>query len=220
MSWKKKLNMPLETFAISIVFNRKVVADMTPLVEVTSQLHLSNLDYWERLIRGEFAEVMRASPQPRWKSWGKSPQILTWLDLISWDGYTRERTLRTITGPVPNSFFFALVLRRLNDWVPQVREAAREKILSLIDESDPTDIVDALCLTLSHWNSWGRMKGSDRQVILDSISNKRIAHSLKSKIINSAAGPMATLMSQVGRTSTLDEWIGCYHNGNQSLIRK
>ncbi|MDP2596398.1 hypothetical protein [Alteromonas stellipolaris] len=204
---EKQVKHAVRMFAISIATNRKVVSDMTPLVEVTSQLSLSNLDYWERLIRGEFAEVMRSSPHPRWKFWGNSPQILTWLDLISWDGYTRERTLRTISGPVPNSFFFALVLRRLNDWVPQVREAAREKILSLVNESDPASVVEALCLTLSHWNSWGRMEQSDKQAILDSISNPRIALSLQSKIVSSSSGPMVTLMSQAIRTSALDDSI-------------
>jgi hypothetical protein len=177
---------------------------MSSVIEVTSNLNLSNLDYWERLIRSEFAEVMRSSPHPRWKFWDNSHQILTWLDLVSWDGHTRERTLRTISGPVPNSFFFAMVLRRLNDWVPQVREAAREKLLLLVNNSAPENVVDALCLTLSHWNSWGRMSPADKQVILDCISNKRIMPLLESKITGSAAGPMTTLLSQVGRTPALD----------------
>ena len=202
-----RVKSAVRKFAITVVTDRKIFADITPIVKVTNELPLANLDYWERFIRSEFAEVMRSSPPPRWKFWGKSPQILTWLDLISWDGYTRERTIRTISGPVPNSFFLALLLRRLNDWVPQVREAAREKIPTLLSESDPISVVEALCLTLSHWNSWGRMEQSDKQAILDSISNPRIELSLQSKIVSSSSGPMVTLMSQATRTSALDDSI-------------
>ena len=101
------------------------MADMSSLVDVTSQLPLSNLNYWERLIRLEFSSALESSSPPKRKIWSKPSQFLTWLDLISWDGYKREKTLRTITGAAPNSFFFALAIRRLNDWVPQVREAAR-----------------------------------------------------------------------------------------------
>ena len=207
MEQEEQVKRAVREFAALISTSRGVVADMSSVVEATAKLPLSNLDCWERLIRNEFSEAMRASSTPSSRFWGSSPQILTWLDLVSWDGHTRERTLRAIKGPVPNSFFFAMVLRRLNDWVPQVREAAREKITSLVNESASENVVDALSLTLSHWNSWGRMELLDRQVILNVASNERIADSLKSKIISSASGPMAKLMSQVGRTSALDNFL-------------
>ena len=197
----------VKDFASSINSGGNVVADMSSLVEVTSQLPLTNMDYWERLIRSEFSSALESSSQPKWKVWSKSSQFLTWLDLISWDGYKREKTLRTITGEAPNSFFFVLAIRRLNDWVPQVREAAREKLPLIVKESDPVHVVDALCVTLSHWNSWGRIEESDKKVLLEIISNKDIGQSLKLKIISSTSGPMASLLAQVGRTSALDEHL-------------
>lgn len=194
-------------FASSIRSGRKVVSDMSSLVAVTSRLPLSNLDYWERLIRNEYYSTLESSNPPKWKMWAKPTRLLTWLDLISWDGYKRENTLRTITGAAPNSFFFTLALRRLNDWVPQVRAAARDRLPFIVKESNPVHIVDALCVTLSHWNSWGRIEEEDKEVLLEIISQKDIGEVLKSKIISSPSGPMASLMMQAGRTSVLDEHL-------------
>lgn len=204
---EKKVVSAVREFASSINSGRKIVADMSSLVDVTSQLPLSNLDYWERLIRSEFSSASETSSQSKWNIWSKPSQLLTWVDLISWDGYKRARTLRTITGAVPNSFFFALAVRRLNDWVPQVREAARDKLPLIVQSSDPAHIVDALCITLPHWNSWGRMDELDKQALLNIISSKDIAEAFKDKIISSTSGPMTSIFAQVGRTSVLDEYL-------------
>lgn len=194
-------------FSKTINSTGKVVADMTLLAEATAELPLVRLDYWERFIRLEFAKAMESQTKPRWKLWGDTPQILTWLDIVSWDGYTRERTLRTLSGPAPNRFFFALALRRLNDWVPQVREAAKVKILELADVSEPSDVVEAMCLTLSHWNSWGRMQTTEKDIIIEILSKKSIAAALRSKIISSPSGLMVFLFSQVSRDASIDDYI-------------
>lgn len=197
----------VKEFTSSINSGSKVVADMSSLVEATSQLPLSNFDYWERLIRHEFSKSLEYSTQKKWKIWSKPSQLLTWLDLISWDGYKRENTLRTISGAAPNCFFFSLAIRRLNDWVPQVREAAREKLLLIANETNSVHVVEALCITLSHWNSWGRIEESDKQILLEIISTKEIADALKSKLISSTSGPMASLFAQLGRTPVLDDYL-------------
>lgn len=195
-------------FADSINYSKgTVVADMSQLIEVTSQLPLSNLDYWERLIRSEFSNGLYPSTKANWKFWSKPSELLTWLDLISWDGYRREKTLRTIRGAAPNSFFFALAVRRLNDWVPQVREAAREKLPLIVEESNPAHIAEALCITLPNWNSWGRIEEVDKQVLLKIMSKKDIGNQLKSTIISSVSGPMAFLLAQIGRSPVLDDYL-------------
>lgn len=217
---EEKVVSAVRGFANSINSSRKIVADMSSLVEVTSQLPLSNLDYWERLIRSEFFTVLEIPSQPKWKVWSKPTQILTWIDLISWNGYKREKALRTLTGAAPNRFFFALAVRRLNDWVPQVRKAARETLPLIAKESDPTLVADVLCISLSHWNSWGRIEESDKKVLLEIISSNAISLVLKSKIISSTSGPMTTLLSQVGRTSVLDTYLDdIAHNSIQPSVR-
>ncbi|CAM0555330.1 hypothetical protein EHLJMEHL_04919 [Vreelandella titanicae] len=191
--------------AHSINSMKKFVAAMSELIEVTSQLPLTNFDYWECLIRSAYSEaISESATPPKWKIWSKSKVPLSWLDLISWDGYKRERTLRALSGALPNAFIFSLILRRLNDWVPQVREAAREKLPEIARVSNPQHVAEALCAALPHWGAWGRIEEADKNVLLGIIDEERIAESLRHKLISSTSGPMPSLFAQFGRTSILD----------------
>jgi hypothetical protein len=123
---------------------------------------------------------------------------------IKADRDKREKTLRALSGAAPDTFFFSLAVRRLNDWVPQVRKAAREKLPEIAKSTDPEYVVDALCVALSNWNSWGRIEEADKEALLKVICEKEIAKSLRSKLNLSASGPMLSLFSQLGRTPILD----------------
>lgn len=191
-------------FVVSLNSDSGVVADMTGLVEVTSRLPLSNLEYWERLIRSGLYQSAGHSTPSKWRIWKKPTPFLAWIDLCSGDGFIRERTLRILSGCAPNRFFFAMAVRRLNDWVPQVRSVAREQLTSIAVASNPEDVVDVLCAILPHWNSWGRSEDEGRQVLLTIASIEAVAHALKSRLISTAAGPLASVLAQVGRSSVLD----------------
>jgi hypothetical protein len=201
---KDKVISAVREFASSMNSGSKVVADMSALIDVTSELPLASFDYWERLIRSEFSLALRNSTPPKRKFWAKPYDLLTWLDLISWDGYRREKTLRTLSGAAPNTFFFSLAVRRLNDWVPQVRAAAREKLPEIAKSTNPKHAVEALCITLSNWNSWGRIEEADKNVLLQIICEEEIAELFRYKLISSTSGPMPSLFSQLGRTPILD----------------
>ncbi len=208
MQQEERVISAVKDFARSINSGGKVVADMSLLVDATSQLPLSSFDYLERLIRYEFSIAVESSYRSNRNIGSKPSQLLTWLDLISWDGHKREKTLRTISSAAPNAFFFSLAIRRLNDWVPLVRDAARDKLPLIAKETDPVHVVEALCIALSNWHSWGRIEEKGKQVLLQIISGKEIAESLKSKLILSATGPMTSLFAQLGRTPVLDEYLG------------
>ncbi|TQV69715.1 hypothetical protein FKG94_22670 [Exilibacterium tricleocarpae] len=201
---EEKIISAVNDFAHSINSESKVVADMSALIDVTNKLPLSSFDYWERLIRSEFSSALRNLNPPKWKVWPKPKELVTWLDLISCDGYKREKALRALSGAAPNTFFFSLAVRRLNDWVPQVRKAAREKLSEIARSTDPRYVVEALCIALSNWNSWGRIEEADKKVLLQIICEEEIAKALRSKLISSASGPMPSLFSQLGRTPILD----------------
>ena len=204
---EEKVISATKDFAFSINLSGKLLADMSSLIEVTSTVPLVNLDYWERLVRKEFSKALENTAQPKWKIWVKPSQQLTWLDLISWDGYRREKTLRALSGAAPNAFFLSLAIRRLNDWVPQVREAAREKLPLIAKETDPEHVVNSLCLTLANWHSWGRIEEADKKVLLEIITGQEVADAFRAKLISSSSGPMPSLFSQLGRTAILDEFL-------------
>lgn len=195
----------ISEFVSSLGSGRSVVADISGLVKATSWLPLSNLEYWERLIRSGLSQAA-ANPKPaKWAFWAKpTPPFLTWIDLCSGDGFRRERTLRVLSGRAPNRFFFAMAVRRLNDWVPQVRAAAREQLPSIATASNPEDVVDVLCAVFPHWNSWERSEYEGKQTLLAIASIEAVTHSLKSRLVSATAGPLASVLAQVGQTAVLD----------------
>lgn len=201
---EEKIKLAVKAFACSMHSGSRIQADMSLLVKITALLPLSNLEYWERFVRWEYFHAMASLNQQKSTIHFKPSPMLTWIDLISGDGFKREKTLQAITGAVPNSFFFALVIRRLNDWVPQVRSAARKKLPQLALESDPKHVVEALCATLPHWNTWLRMDVSDKQILLEIMGNTAITGAFKSKLISATSGPMVSIFAQLGRTPVFD----------------
>jgi hypothetical protein len=188
-------------------FYQKIRPDISPFIAATSKLPLKNLDDWERLIRWE----IYSSPHKSHPIYAKFKNLLTgsftWLDVCNADGFKREKALKTLSGGAPNSFLLALAVRKLNDWVPQVRNAACD-ILPLIAEfSDPEIIVDVLFITLPYWNSWGRMGDRERHTITKILSIEKVAESVKRRLILSTSGPVATIFTQVGRTDVLDRFL-------------
>lgn len=203
-----KVLSAVRAFASSISSGSKVVADMSALIDATAELPPENFAYWERLIRYEFDRVLTDVAPPKWKFWANSShELLTWLDLINWDGYRRERVLRTLSGGAPNTFFFSCAIRRLNDWVPEVRKAAREKLPEIAAATNPDYVVAAVCVALANWSSWGRIEQQDKQVLLQIIATDEVAACFRHKIISSSSGPMASLFSQLGRTAILDSYL-------------
>ena len=194
-------------YASSLNTGKKTVADMSALVDATSHLPLSNLDDWERLIRWQLRQASANSKSAEWKFWEQPSKFLTWIDLCSGDGFKRERTLRTLSGVAPNRFFFAMAVRRLNDWVPQVRSAARERLPSIAIASNAEDIVDVLCAVFPHWTSWGRMENEGKQILLEMVAIEAVTHSLKSRLVSTTAGPLASVLIQAGQTPVLDAYL-------------
>jgi hypothetical protein len=180
---------------------------MASVMAETSLLTLSNLDDWERKLRaeGEFAEP--AQPQSRWKFWNRPECFASWLDLCSANGFRRENILRCRQGQAANAFFLALALRRLNDWVPEVRVAARESLPHLAEASSTENVVSALWYTLAHCGSWGRMGAAERQLLVELTTIGNVAPALSLRILRAAAGPAAHVLAEAGRGPALDPYL-------------
>lgn len=205
---EKEVSLAVRSFAISVNTNSNVDENMEALTKVTSNLKLAHLNYWERLIRDEFMGTVEADRKNKWwLPFKQQRRFHTWIDVFSWDGYLREKSLRTLRGPVPNSFFFSLALRRLNDWVPQVRAAAREALPGIVESSDPNHIVPAIGATLSNWESWGRMGAADKQALFNILTNEGTFENFVNHISVNSSGPMTFLLSQIGRSDLIERYL-------------
>lgn len=173
----------------------------------TKAVPLREMDLWERAIRAELWTAERAANETSWKFWGRPRRFASWLDLCSEDGRKREAGLRVATGGAPSAFVLAIALRRLNDWVPQVRAAARDTLPGVALNSDPQDVADAIWSLLAHWSTWGRMEVADREAVVAIASIESVSRALKSKIMEATAGPAATVLAQCARLASFDSWI-------------
>lgn len=186
---------------------QRIRPDTSSFITATSKLSLKKLDEWERLIRWEIYSALQMDERKSAKSDGKLIGSLGWLDVCNADGFKRERALRVLTGGAPNSFLLALIVRKLNDWVPQVRKAACDRLLLIAELTDPEIIVDVLFITLPCWSSWGRMGDTEKNILMEIITLGKVADSLKRRLIISASGPVSTIFTQAGRTNVLDPFM-------------
>ena len=180
---------------------------MTHIAAETKSIPLKGMDVWERTIRTELWAADRTAATTSWKFWVRQRRFASWLDLCSHDGRKREAALRVASGGAPSAFLFVLALRRLNDWVPQVRLAAREMLPSLASNTEPQDIANALWSLLAHWSTWGRLEPEDRNAVAAMVSIKSVSLALKSKIMGAPSGPAALVLSQCARSAAFDSWM-------------
>lgn len=181
----------------------------------TRSIPVSGMDAWERAIRVDMqvAEYATATAVAAWKVWARPRRFTSWLDLCSHDGRRREAALRVTVGGAPNAFLLALALRRLNDWVPEVRRAARETLPDMASNSAPDDVAHVLWNLFAHWSTWGRMEPADRDAVVAMAAIEPVSQALRSKIMGATAGPAAFVLSQCARSNAFDGWLKEFAQG-------
>lgn len=201
---EERLVQSVVDFVNAVMRGRKQPEDMSEVLTAMSEMRLTNIDRLEGAVRWGLSLAARNSQPSIWNMWRKSPKPVTWLDMCSGDGRRRERALRELTGPAPNSIFCALVIRRLNDWVRQVREAARECAPSILSSTPAERVAEVLSALLPHWSSWGRLGTEGKETFIDLMRSEGVSTSLYSIVIQSPVGPMSQVLAQAGRSDVLD----------------
>ncbi len=180
--------------------------DIAPLVAITGTLELKKLAFWERSIRDETTYQIKHD-RPKWERWLLPDPKNPWLGMIYADGYVRENSLRNMTTGAPNTFFLALFVRRFNDWVPQVRAAARAALPIVIQNTAPEYVIPALSMAIIRWHTWEHIETNDQALLLQTISHPDRTPQLVAYLINATAGPIPALLSQIGRSEHIDSYL-------------
>src|SRR5688500_1724358 len=82
-------------------------------------------------------------------------------------GHAREEALERLTGGLRSPFFVVAVACRLNDWVPQVRRAARRCAERTFPLTEPAFLAEASIALVDRRQSWRRW--SDEAAVLDAM---------------------------------------------------
>lgn len=188
------------------------------VADASTSMPLSSLDALEKHLRYElWPDTHQTGNRERTRT--RPQRHLSWLDLCNADGYVRERTLRCLLA-APNALFLTLALRRLNDWVPEVRAAACEQLPRIAHASAPQHVAQALWQVLANIDSWGRIEAAERDILENLIAMEPVALALYKRISEAPAGPATLILVQVTRTPTFDPWLQTItNNAIQPAVR-
>lgn len=166
---------------------------------------LKNIDHWERELRYQVDNDSALQSGASWKFWRSESIEKDWLNLCSWSGYQREKSILALDGGAPNAFFLVVLLRRLNDWVPQVRCTTRKVLNRVVDNSRSQDVVEALFYTLNHWSSWQRIEDEDCNLVRDIATEVRFLPMIVERLMTSTSGPQTLILSQLMARTAIDD---------------
>ena len=201
------LESEIRHYAVAVGQGGDLEAAFEPLITATSRLPLCNLERYEQAFRWSFPHEVDQARGKDWRFWRRPSVFVTWLDICSPDGFVRERAVRAIQGKGPNAFFLCLLMRRLNDWVPQVRKACEESLSQVLVLSDPAAVVKAMVGTFTHWNSWGHLSDEGRAVVWHALDDERVKAAFVAYVSRATSGPAAQLLAQANGTGALDVYV-------------
>ena len=123
------------------------------------------------------------------------------------NGHVRQAALDSLDEPPETSFFFAAIIWRLNDWVPEVRAAARRAADRVFPATHAEVIAGACAILLGRTFSWGRW-GQDDQIVVDRILERadvvtQLARCFEIEVV----GPVGTQLKYALRGAKLDLYL-------------
>lgn len=122
-----------------------------------------------------------------------------------WSGYARETSVSSVKT-IPNGFALALLILRLNDWVPQVRNAAENKLAELKDKITDEAIMECAELLLD-FDRYGRTHQKGRDIILTLIQRASFQEKLIDFISNSKEDIAARYLTLCLRHEGYDRYL-------------
>ena len=161
------------------------------------------LSFYFRQIRDWFWPKPAPVPFPSDRELLAANAKLAWLFLFHPNGYLRLAALHHINTAPASPFFLTALAWRLNDWVPQVREAARlcaERELPLVDAHVAATAAPYL---LGRRISWSRR--TQEQDTLDKVfARKDVLEALVAQLRAGTTGPLAACLRHALRFADVD----------------
>ncbi len=189
--------------------------------ENTAELELK---FWELLEKIGPRHVSLFDQKMRYNlyyisSWGQSVQLPSKTErkliattqsgpfvlISSHNGFVREAALKGIHD-IPSAFCFALILYRLNDWVPQVRAAAIQAIKR--NRSFITDEILIECLDVffrSH--EWGRGQEQEQKILSDLYDRNALTVRITNEILTRKTDWAPRALRHMLQTHKLDDHL-------------
>ena len=124
-------------------------------------------------------------------------------DLFNPSGYRRELAVRGLSSAT-SPLLLAIFIRRLNDWVPQVRDAARVSTHSLTSKCSPVVVAEALWMLIPFRSTWERLTTVDTFAFDAILNSNDVFDSLCARIQRESAGPMLQILQHITKFEKTD----------------
>ncbi len=131
-------------------------------------------------------------------------QSLAALLLFHHSGFVRQRALETLSTPPAAPFLLTSLMLRMNDWVRQVRVAARYSAERLLPQTSPEVVAAAAPYLLDRWRKWGRWEADGVAVLDAALQRPDVVASLVQRFLGKDAGSIAVTLRHALRGASLD----------------
>jgi hypothetical protein len=129
------------------------------------------------------------------------------LFLFHHSGHVRQRALETLRTPPQTPFLLTALMLRMNDWVRQVRVAARFSAERLLPQTSPEVVAAAAPYLLDRWSKWGRWEAEGIAVLDAALQRPDVVAALVQRFRSKAPGSLATPLRHALRGPSLDPYL-------------
>jgi hypothetical protein len=147
------------------------------------------------------------SPRPWWASQAKLAcrvPDLAYIFLLHSDGHLREAAVRHLAAPVPNAFWMAALIHRLNDWVVPVRGAASARIAAAAEQTEPETIARAVVALVDRVDRWGRW-AHEAEHFHGLAGRPNVRREIVRILWEGQQGPLSSVLRRLLRTPDFDD---------------
>ncbi|MFV1465909.1 hypothetical protein VWY34_15020 [Phaeobacter sp. JH20_02] len=123
------------------------------------------------------------------------------------DGRIRQEALRNLEGPLPTPANVYGLFWRLNDWVPQVNQAAYDAVERVMPRTSADVIIPALTAILPHLNSWGRWSRKGPEAVHRTLSRPDVSAKLLENVRTTRQPRLGEVFRELCRNERIDQHI-------------
>lgn len=131
-------------------------AALVQLLPKLSSLAPIEVTRFEAFMRGHGRSLLEHSSAVEIELLSRYPRV-AWLWLFHYNGYCREAALVLLPVEPLSSFFLAALFWRTNDWVPQVKTAAEQRLLQVLKHVSAEVATETALFLFHRIGNWAKM---------------------------------------------------------------
>ena len=186
----------------------------------SGNIRLARIQDLDQRLRYGLTLAERSRKRPWWSVRKAPPDVDSFLDLAHPDGHRREAALRTPGLRLEVPLAWGLALYRINDWVPEVRAAAREMLPIHAQSAHPAVLATVFWATLMEDLRWLRVTDREEQTMAAVFCVTGVAEAMRSKLIAATTGPAGRIARQASRFPDMDsQWEEVARQSVQPSVR-